>query len=436
MTGFRSHWRGSLVLALAFAGCSHAPPSLPPMLLASHVLRTGSVLSSGVVSPRPEVADPIAMYGWLEVHVADAPPELWAADAPPSPLVVFDGSAEPVGAVARRLVGLRIGRMDPSLETTVPGRPGVVFRLALEPDTTQWLRLYSAHPEDAGVELSIALGLDAASERLDLGIQLESPVDDGDTTAMDALMPDESTQELVVVAQHALPAEVPHFLSLPSPFHEVGPHLLLRLHLNPGATSHPAFVPRAQKPRPLTLPQQWRQAFRRLNEAEAARRAWLFFAGELDVPVVEDLSWNVGDAELIAAGAVVHARVAQLPSAPDRAALGWELQRALLEVALTPLENGEEGMEGREAVLLRMAGEPGHYPGFLRSLLGLPDIAAFHRRLVEENRVFLDDRSPAARARAVRWLRAQGDALEGYDPFADRKARRAVLRAMQEEPDS
>ena len=52
----------------------------------------------------------------------------------------------------------------------------------------------------------------------------------------------------------------------------------------------------------------------------------------------------------------------------------------------------------------------------------------FRQRLIVENRIFLEDSSPSARARANDWLGTMGAAPAGFDPLADREQRRAALR--------
>ncbi|MDF1798976.1 MAG: hypothetical protein P1V81_07360, partial [Planctomycetota bacterium] len=78
----------------------------------------------------------------------------------------------------------------------------------------------------------------------------------------------------------------------------------------------------------------------------------------------------------------------------------------------------------------RHAGEVGRYPNLLEEALQVSrDLPGFTARLVAENRVFLEDSSPASRVRAFDWLKARGQAPPEYLPLALRSARRAALEA-------
>ncbi len=78
--------------------------------------------------------------------------------------------------------------------------------------------------------------------------------------------------------------------------------------------------------------------------------------------------------------------------------------------------------------MLRHAGELGHYPGLLNDvLIDSTNQGELTASLVRENRLFLEDRNPAARVRAFDWLEAREAAPAGYDPLAPRDERRAAL---------
>jgi hypothetical protein len=61
------------------------------------------------------------------------------------------------------------------------------------------------------------------------------------------------------------------------------------------------------------------------------------------------------------------------------------------------------------------------------------DLADLERRLINENRISLEDMSPAARTRAYEWLRQRELAPAGYDPLASAKERRVALDKVSEE---
>jgi hypothetical protein len=59
-------------------------------------------------------------------------------------------------------------------------------------------------------------------------------------------------------------------------------------------------------------------------------------------------------------------------------------------------------------------------------------VADLNQRLLQENAIYLEDISPAARTRAFEWLTTKGQAPKGYDPLATLKERRAVLNRFQQ----
>lgn len=109
----------------------------------------------------------------------------------------------------------------------------------------------------------------------------------------------------------------------------------------------------------------------------------------------------------------------------------WRIER---RTWLTLAEAAQEGQASpaERGLLLHHAGEAGHGPGRLRDLaLEAGNRAQFEAALEAENRQLLEDSSPAARARAHRWLETRGKAVPGFDPFGDSEARRAALTAAE-----
>jgi hypothetical protein len=54
------------------------------------------------------------------------------------------------------------------------------------------------------------------------------------------------------------------------------------------------------------------------------------------------------------------------------------------------------------------------------------------KKLTAENRILLEDASPASRLRAYDWLAVRGLAPAGFDPFGSLAERRAALLAAAE----
>ena len=78
-------------------------------------------------------------------------------------------------------------------------------------------------------------------------------------------------------------------------------------------------------------------------------------------------------------------------------------------------------------------GQLGRDPTTLRELINVHRSAdELNRALIQENKLYLLDMSPAARTRAYEWLKTQGVTVKGYDPLASAKARREALKTLQE----
>ena len=117
----------------------------------------------------------------------------------------------------------------------------------------------------------------------------------------------------------------------------------------------------------------------------------------------------------------------------EPAALGWRLERTSYHWLSQRAMNDQLAPE-LEAVLLRHAGEVGRYPSVLQDLLAASrDLADFQTALIEEQRFFLEDSSPASRVRAFDWLAARAAAPAGFDPLDEADARRAALKHDREQ---
>jgi hypothetical protein len=81
------------------------------------------------------------------------------------------------------------------------------------------------------------------------------------------------------------------------------------------------------------------------------------------------------------------------------------------------------------ALVLRHGGEAGHYPSSLEDAArNSIDVHTFDKRLLQENRLFLEDASPAARVRAFDWLQRRDHAPPDWDPLESKENRTGPLR--------
>lgn len=166
-----------------------------------------------------------------------------------------------------------------------------------------------------------------------------------------------------------------------------------------------------------------------LRRDDTRRSALIRLADTHSAPLCADLALVSGE-ELIVA---IADRIEPLWSRTDVEIDGtWVLERAAVNAAATQLQRDALG-DAAAAALLRHAGEAGRFGStLLDAARASANRDVFQERLIEENRLFLGDRSPAARARALRFLRDLGQAPENFDPLASRDERRAALQADRE----
>lgn len=113
--------------------------------------------------------------------------------------------------------------------------------------------------------------------------------------------------------------------------------------------------------------------------------------------------------------------------APEKPAVGWEMDRIALHMLARLQADGKLPPE-LEAILADRTGEAGRHESALEELLREPVGAAeFSQRLIATNLLYLEDSSPASRARAYEWLKTRGLAPAGYQPLAPSRERRSAL---------
>jgi hypothetical protein len=109
--------------------------------------------------------------------------------------------------------------------------------------------------------------------------------------------------------------------------------------------------------------------------------------------------------------------------------VGWRLDRLTLRFLLKLQNDGKLPPE-LAAILSDRAGEAGRHPSAMEEILR--DVAGpvdLDQRLVATNRLYLEDSSPASRARAYDWLKNRNRHEEpaGYLPLSPARDRRAAL---------
>ncbi len=115
----------------------------------------------------------------------------------------------------------------------------------------------------------------------------------------------------------------------------------------------------------------------------------------------------------------------------DGRRLGWALERQTLQWFSVQLTQTAPQL-GLEAVLLRHLGETARHPSYVKRLADrVGSLEELDERMVEQNLIWLEDPSPAARIRAFDWLTERGRAPPDFDPLGARSDRRAALAAFR-----
>lgn len=162
------------------------------------------------------------------------------------------------------------------------------------------------------------------------------------------------------------------------------------------------------------------------------RQSLLYLARAAEAPVIEDITLSGTD---IVMDRLAHAIRDECELGPcfEANSLGWRLQ----QIAYQLLAEGMSADQMRpelEAIVIRYTGEVGRHPSVLKEMVSdATGVADLEKRLLQENFIYLEDISPAARTRAFEWLAARGQAPKGYDPLAPIKERRSALNQFQQE---
>lgn len=156
------------------------------------------------------------------------------------------------------------------------------------------------------------------------------------------------------------------------------------------------------------------------------RTALVYLCSLGDLPLGNDLC-------LTAEPTLLRDWVALVPDPLDREgatseALAWDLERAAwIQLARAMVK--EDLPDVLSALVLRHGGEAGHYPSSLEDAArNSIDVHTFDKRLLQENRLFLEDASPAARVRAFDWLQRRDHAPPDWDPLESKENRTGPLR--------
>jgi hypothetical protein len=182
-----------------------------------------------------------------------------------------------------------------------------------------------------------------------------------------------------------------------------------------------------------------RSALESLESAPNRRAALVFLssatgadlAGDLALEADDELLLQWSESILSISEEDLELLVAAEPQGRETP-LGWMLERSACLLLSGRMSDAALPSE-LAGLLVRHAGEVSRSGGAIddvvRASKGTED---FRARLIEENRIFLEDSSPGARVRAYDWLAARNLAPRGFDPLAPQEERTRVLAELEE----
>ena len=187
-------------------------------------------------------------------------------------------------------------------------------------------------------------------------------------------------------------------------------------------------------PAPLTRPQALQDpgaAIEGLRWRDHRRDALVYLAGRSGADLTGAILYILPAKLLRTLAAKTHAHLTgkqEGKGALSRNDIAWILDRAALHLLSAEVDRGRLLPE-LEAILIQHVGEVARHPDLLEEFADTAENQeAFRDLVLEENRLFLENVSPASRIRAHDWLAERGAVPEGYDPLAPARTRRRALR--------
>jgi hypothetical protein len=164
-----------------------------------------------------------------------------------------------------------------------------------------------------------------------------------------------------------------------------------------------------------------------ISDPSRRRASLSYLAARTGATICEDFALVAGDENLAQMTATVLPRLSAAHAAGNVPAARWALDSSALAL-MVKLQNDSKLPPALLSVLIRSTGEAAVDEGTLDEALGdSHDSKDFEVRITAENFNYLEDNSPAARARAYDWLAAHNAAPAGYDPLGSRDDRQAAL---------
>ncbi|MGA2232518.1 MAG: hypothetical protein ABSH22_16605, partial [Tepidisphaeraceae bacterium] len=153
----------------------------------------------------------------------------------------------------------------------------------------------------------------------------------------------------------------------------------------------------------------------------------VYLASQTDAKLCEDVASVCDDTILAQIVGFIRAGATDALRSNSVDDFSWLLDRSTIQAMQGPLFKSQLSPELLEILTLYM-GETGRHAAALDEVMrGVTSRNALDQRLVSENYIYLQDSSPAYRARAFDWLKARNLAPANFDPLGAPKARREAL---------
>jgi hypothetical protein len=169
------------------------------------------------------------------------------------------------------------------------------------------------------------------------------------------------------------------------------------------------------------------QALSALDAPRERRAAMVYLAGQTQAPLCADVAAVCDDAMLAEIAYHIHAAAADALKSDSVDDFSWLLDRSAISAMQGPLFKAQLSPELFEILTLYM-GETGRHAAAVDEVMrGVTSRRELERRLISENYIYLQDSSPAYRARAYQWLKARNLAPANFDPLGTPRQRREAL---------
>ena len=456
---------GLMVLGVMVAGCSLREPAFEPHATLSVSQYTGTPLSgpttqvADVTKPGDAIFVAVRVYAIEELSVPGLRPVV--SDAR---LIVLSPTGRPLAATGRLTRSFRWGtgaaadHAGEELNSGALGRSVEIGQcaVAVAPGATTVVGITNAQATPqigivSGVRILLNCSapgqLEPAVAAAGLIQEATSSDDQGDDAEERGLFAPKPAGELAILPPISVEKPATAAMLMPFEFSDARLRgLLVFWSASPGRADDPQLASALAKSAAelvdsakftanssqaslsdLSYWSAMQVAIQGLSDPARRRASFSYLAARTNAGICEDFALVADDQALARLVAIAQPRLAQAAASGNTGAAQWALDESALQLMDKMQEDNRLPPE-LLSVLARNVGEPAMNPGSMDDILDdSHDSQDLRIRLIAENFNYLDDNSPAARARAFDWLSEHGAAPAGYDPLGPHAQRQAAL---------